>query len=402
MQAVKSYKYRLYPTKEQESLFIQFAGCRRFVWNWALARKQEVYKATGKSISRFDLINEMVVLKQQPGTTFLKDCIAQSLQQPIIDLDKAFGEFFAKRARFPKFKSRKNTTPSFRIPQCAKVVNQSVCLPKIGYVKAVIHRQAEGTLKSATVKQEAGAWYIVFVAHVELPDVPATCNNPVGVDVGLESFVTLSDGQKVKPPKFYRKAERKLARLQRSFSRCKPQSHNRQKTKECLARHHARLANRRRDWLHNLSARLVREHDTICIEDLNLKGLVKTKLAKSFTDAGIGEFLRQIGYKSAWRCGQVAKVGRFFPSSKTCYTCGNVQSLTLSQRHWNCDGCGAPHDRDTNAARNILREGLQILKNVAVGTTETKNAQGGSVRPATAGSSRRTEKPPCLDKGYGG
>ena len=387
MLITRCYKYRLYPTATQEALFLSFAGCRRFVWNWALARKQAVYKETGKGLSYVELSRELTALRA--ATPFLQECVRGSLTQTLRDLDTAFSAFFAKRARYPRFKSRKRTPHAFRFPESVKVLQNAVQLPKIGRVKAVIHREAEGTLKSATIKQEAGAWYVVFVAHVELPDVPATCQSPVGLDVGLESFVTLSDGEKVKPPKFYRKAERKLARLNRQLARCQKQSKRRAKAKERLARFHARVSNRRRDWLHRLSARLVRAHDTICIEDLNLKGLVRTKLAKSFTDAGIGEFLRQLEYKAEWHGGQVVKVGRFYPSSKTCHDCGNKQNLTLSDRRWLCVECGTLHDRDTNAAQNILREGLRI---VAVMTTDTQNAYGAEVRPATAGTRRRSEK----------
>ena len=389
MNTVKCYKFRLYPTKAQEALFLSFAGCRRFVWNWALARKQAVYKETGKSISSNDLCRELTILKKQPETAFLAEAPNASLQQALRDLDAAYSAFFAKRTRYPRFKSRKRTPHAFRFPEYAKVLQNAVQLPKIGRVKAVIHRQPEGVLKSATVKQEAGAWYVVFVAHVELPDVPATCSNPVGLDVGLESFVTLSDGEKVTPPKFYRKAEKKMARLQRQVSRCQKQSNRRQKAKARLARFHARVTNQRKDFLHNLSARIVREFDTLCIEDLNLNGLVKTKLAKSFSDAALGEFLQQLQYKAQWRGGQVVKVGRFYPSSKTCYTCGSKQALILSQRRWTCEGCGGQHDRDTNAAQNILREGLRT---VAVMTTDTQNAHGAEVRPATVGTRRRSEK----------
>jgi putative transposase len=363
VEVTKSYRYRLYPTKEQEARFVQFAGCRRFVWNWALTRKLKFYKSTGKSIGYNALAAELVALKKQEGTVFLKECHSQVLQQALMDLDKAFGAFFDKRARFPRLKSRKRSPHAFRFPQNVTIEGQDIHFPKIGRVRAIIHRPTEGVLKSATIKQEAGgAWYIVFVAHVTLPDVPVVCSNPVGLDVGLETFVTLSDGEKVKPPKFYRKAERKLARLQRQVSRCNKQSHNRQKAKARLAKYHGKVANRRNDWLHKLSARLVAEHDTLCIEDLNIKGLMKTKLAKSFSDAALSTFLRQLEYKAAWSGGQVVKVGRFYPSSKTCHKCQERAVLTLSDRQWTCAGCGTVHDRDTNAALNILTEGLAVFR----------------------------------------
>lgn len=370
MLATKCYKFRLKPNPEQEGQFRQFAGCRRFVWNWALFRKQAHFKATGKGIGYNALAGELVALKKQPETAFLKDCHSQVLQQTLMDLDKAFASFFEKRARFPRFKSRKRSPLAFRIPQNVAIVGairgecagQSVSIPKIGMVKAIIHREAEGVLKSATVKQEAnGAWYVVFVAHVELPDMPVTSDNPVGIDVGLESFVTLSTGEKVKPPKFYRKGERKQKRLARQLSRCEKGSKRRAKAKARLAKHHGKTGNRRNDWLHKLSARIVAEHDTVSVEDLNIKGLVKTKLAKSFNDAALGTFLRQLEYKAQWNDVQFVKVGRFFASSKTCFACGSKQSLSLSERFWTCGTCGAKHDRDGNASLNILAEGLRIL-----------------------------------------
>jgi len=386
MTATKCFKYRLEPTKTQEETLLRFAGCRRFVWNWGLARKQEVYKSTGKGVGYNALAAELVQLKKCPDTAFLKECHSQVLQQTLMDLDKAFKAFFEKRARFPRFKTRKRSLPAFRIPQNVRIIDGNVSAPKVGLVKARLHRPMEGEIKSATIKQEAdGHWYVVFVSHLELPDVTPTCESPVGMDVGLTSFLTRDSGEKVEPPKFYRKGERKLKRLQRQLSRCQKASRNRTKAKLRVAKHHRRVANQRNDFLHKLSAKLVAEHDTLCIEDLNLKGLTKTKLGKSFRDAALGSFFQMLTYKATFCFGQVVKVGRFYPSSKTCHDCGNVQHLELSDREWICTGCGVMHDRDTNAAKNILSEGLRI---VALGMRETLNADGGNVRLATASGSR--------------
>jgi len=383
----RCYKSRLEPTPGQEHAFLRFAGCRRYVWNWALARKREVYQETGNSIGYVALAAELVRLKRQPETAFLKDCHSQVLQQTLMDLDKAFVAFFEKRSRYPKFKSRKRFRHSFRIPQNVSLVEGKVSIPKIGLVKVRLHREMEGEIKSATIKQEAdGHWHVTFVSHLELPGAPPTCDSPVGMDVGLESFVTLDNGVKVKPPRFYRKGERKLRRAQRQLSRCKKHSHNRQKAKKRVALCHARVRNQRNDWLHKLSARLVRLYDTICIEDLNLQGLVRTKLAKSFSDAAIGSFLRMLEYKVVPRYGQVVKVGRFFPSTKTCSNpeCGHKQTLELSERQWVCECCQRLHDRDINAAINILVEGMRIL---ALGMRESLNADGENVRLAKVSSS---------------
>ena len=363
MLSTKCYKFRLKPTPEQESIFVQWAGCRRFAWNWALAKRKDAYATTGKGLTYNTLAAELVKLKNEPDTEFLKECQSQVLQQTLMDLDKAFKGFFEKRARFPKFKSRRKTPHSFRIPQNVTVVSSAeISMPKVGKVRAIIHREVEGEVKSATIKQESdGHWNVVFVAHQELPDVDPTCENPVGIDLGLESLVSFPTGEKVTPPKFLRKGETKLRRLSRKLSLSKKDSKNRRKARTKLASHHRKMRNQRNDFLHKLSANIVKKHDTICVEDLCLKGLTRTKLAKSFSDAGLGSLAQMLEYKAKYRFGQVVKVGRFFPSSKTCSECGNRQHLELSDRTWTCVGCGVIHDRDINAAINILSEGLRIL-----------------------------------------
>jgi putative transposase len=387
MIATKCYRFRLEPTREQEERFLVFAGCRRFAWNWALNRKNSHYKETGKALRYHDLAAELVKLKKEPATAFLAECHSQILQQTLMDLEGAFKGFFEKRARFPRFKSKKRTSPAFRIPQNVKVIDGKVLIPKVGLVRAILHRPMEGTTKSATIKRDpSGHWFVTFVAHIELPDVDlALGDRPVGIDVGLESFVTLDHGEKVKPPKFYRRAERKLRRLQRQMSRSQKGSRTRSKRRRRLARACERVRNQRNDFLHKLSTSLVARYDLLCIEDLNLKGLAKTKLAKSFSDAALGSFLRMLDYKTDWTFRRVVRVGRFYPSSKTCHCCGHHPTLTLSDRTWTCEGCGVIHDRDVNAAINILSEGLRI---VADGASETLNADGGNVRRATARSSR--------------
>jgi putative transposase len=246
MIGAKTYKFRLEPTTEQEQQFVRFAGCRRFVWNWALARKQAVYKQTGKTIGYTALAAELVQLKKQPDTVFLKECHSQVLQQTLLDLEQAFVSFFQKRTKFPRFKSRKRTSHAFRIPQNVRVVEGKVSVPKMGLVKARLHRDMEGTIKGATTKQEPnGHWYVCFVSYIELPDVEHFCDAPVGMDVRLESFLTLDNGEKVKPPKFYRKAERKLQRLQRQVSCSQKTSRTRAKRKKRLAVLHAKVRNQR-------------------------------------------------------------------------------------------------------------------------------------------------------------
>jgi putative transposase len=241
----------------------------------------------------------------------------------------------------------------------------------------------QGTIKSATVKQDAtGQWHVTLVCHCEHEPTPATCERPVGIDVGLESFVTFDDGRKIAPPRFHRQQERKLQRLQRRLSRKRLGSRNRGKARRRVAVAAAQVRNRRNDWLHQRSTHIIRDHDTVCIEDLNLKGLVKTKRAKSFSDAGHGAFARMLEYKGRWYGCQVVQVGRFFASTKTCSVCGHRQKLELSERRWSCDICEAEHDRDINAARNLRHEGLRLLAagHLPQAGTLRRNACGEGVR----------------------
>jgi putative transposase len=321
------------------------------------------------------------MLKRQPDTEILQECDAQALQQTLRDLDRAFVNFFEKRACYPQKKSRKKTPHAFRIPQRVTPLHRHVKIPKIGLVRARLHREMEGTIKSATVKQAAdGHWHVTFVCHFEREEKEPTHLCPAGIDVGLASFATFDDGAKEAPPRFYRKRERKIKRLHRRVSRCRKESRNRAKARQRLAVAYTKTRNQRNDWLHQLAILIVICHDTLCIEDLNLRGLVKTKLAKSFSDAALGTFRRMLEYKGLWHGCQIIKVDRFFASSKTCSECGHRQPLELSDRVWTCEQCGIVHDRDVNAARNILREGLRIL---APGHGERLNACGAEVRRAT-------------------
>ncbi len=366
----RCFKYRLYPTTNQQATLIQWAGCRRYVWNWALRRKQEHYRATGRGLSSGALSAALTQLKRDPDHGWLQVCVAQVLQQTLADLERAFTNFFEQRAKYPKCKSRKRTPHSLRFPQCVTVVDErTISVPKIGLMRAVIHRPLAGIAKSATIKQDAsGAWYVVFVCHIDRPNRAPLCDNPVGIDVGLESFTTLHTGDKIAPPKFYRRGERTLRRLQRRLSRAQKGSTNHRKAKRRLAKTHQRIRNQRSDWLHKHALGLIQQFDTVCIEDLNIKGLARTKLAKSFMDAAVSTFMQLIDEKAEWHGRQVVKVGRYYASSKMCHQCHEKTTLTLADRIWTCHTCGTTHDRDVNAALNILNEGLRI---VAAGMTET-------------------------------
>lgn len=356
------------------------------MFNWALARHKEHYATTGKGLGVSELCAELTRLKCQPQTAWLREVNAQSLQQAIRDLDKAFEAFFARCARFPRFRSRRRDRPSFRIPQSLRLEGDTLIVPKVGPVRLVLHRPFEGVLKSATIKQDVtGAWYVILVAHFELPDTPLPEPAPervMGVDVGLKDLAVLSDGRRVPAPKRYRRGERKLRRLQKRLSRCQQGSKKREKVRRLVARQHQRVANQRKDHLHKLSSSLVWEHDAVIIEDLNVKGLGRTNPTKSVHDAGWAMLRFQLTYKACWQRKHLVTIRRFFPSSRLCPSCGSINGdLTLADREWTCS-CGVVHDRDLTAARNIRDEGLRLL--LAVGTTESAiNAPRELVSPAT-------------------
>jgi len=353
------------------------------VWNWGLARWKETYAATGKSISLKQLSAELTRLKEKPETVWLKEADSQSLQQVLKDLHRAFTNFFEKRARYPRFKSKKRDPSRFRIPQRVKIADGKVYVPKVGQVRIQQSRPVEEKTKSATFRRSAdGKWYIALTVEFDMPDIPLSTPDPakvVGIDLGLKTFATITGREPIPSPKFFRKGQRKLRKAQRVLSRRKPGSKRKAKAKVVVARVHQRIANQKGDFLHKLTTELVINHDGLCIEDLSLKGLARTKLAKSFTDASMGEFRRQLTYKCEWNRKHLVAIDRFFPSSRLCRGCGAVNNeLTLSDRHWVC-GCGMVHERDGSAAINIRDEGLRIL---AEGHSDKQNARGAGVRPS--------------------
>jgi len=337
-------------------------------------------------------------MKQQPDMAWLRDMDSQSLQQALRDLSSAYQHFFRrvgkgeKKQGFPKFKSRKTDTPRFRIPQRVTLDGSFVSVPKIGLVRVVLHRPLEGVTKGATFKQEAcGHWYISLVVEQQLaPKVDRLVQTHVGIDVGLKSLAVLSTGEMIDNPRWYRTQRGKLRRAQKALSRKVKGSRNRGKARLVVARLHQKTRNQRNDFLHKLSTDLIRHHDLVSIEDLNVRGLAKTKLAKSVLDAGWGMFRSMLTYKADRADTHLIVIGRFFPSSKTCGACGLINAdLTLSDRDWTCP-CGVHHDRDLNAARNIDREGLRLFEQiVAAGHAETQNACGDLVSPiVTVGKGR--------------
>jgi putative transposase len=387
----KAYRFRIDPTAEQEAALARYAGARRFVFNWALARRKQSYQETGQSIPWTELSAQLTALKNKPDSAWLKQIDSQLLQQSLADCKRAFDNFFQRRAGFPKFKKKYSPHQSFRIPQRVKLAGGRVYLPKVGWLAIRQSQTVDLPVKSATFKRNAtGKWHLCLMVEFELPERPKPAiktETAVGLDVGFSRFATTSDGKITDNARFFRRAERKIKRACRRMARRQKGGANRAKARHQLAREYEQVANKRADFAHKFSIDVVKKKQTIACETLNLKGMTKTKLAKSVTDAAHRETFRQLEYKARWYNRHFVQIDRWFPSSQLCSECGyRHQGLRLSERYWSCPECGSEHDRDQNAAINVRNEGVRML--LAVGHTESKNACGASVRPATAGSSR--------------
>ena len=375
---LKAFKYRIYPTVEQRLLLAKSFGCCRFFYNYALNQTSQTYQETGKGLSRNQIINLLPDLKKE--YEWLREAPSQALQQVALNLSSAFLNFFEGRARYPRFKKKQNRQ-SLRLPQGCKMEGDYLKLPKFGKVYCRVSRQLEGQLKSVTLSQTpSGGYYAscLFEDGKEKPEQSAD-GKAVGIDLGLNEFAITSDGTKHGSRKYYRKYERKLASKQKELSRKQKGSNNHRKARVKVARVHEKITRCREDFLHKLSRNLVDENQVIVVENLALKNMVRnSKLAKSISDAGWGQFLTMLKYKAQWEGKTYIEVDRFFPSSKTCHHClHQVESLPLEIRNWECPSCETKHDRDINAACNIRDEGLRIL---AAGRVAA--ASGQRVRPA--------------------
>lgn len=386
----RAYKFRIYPNKAQrESLTKQFGSCR-FVYNHFLRARIDYYAAHKdgngkKGLTYHDTSAMLTQLKKQPDFTWLQEGNAQALQQSLRDLDAAYNNFFNKQAKFPRFK-KKHGKQSFRVPQGFRLKDGKLHLPKLSPLKIVMHRPIEGTIKHITISKTPGShYYAALCCECTIPE-PEFIGNTIGIDLGIKDFVVTSEGEHIQAPKYLRKAEKRLCRLQRHLSRCKRGSNGREKAKLAVAKEHEHIANQRSDFLHKLSRRLIDENQTICAESLNVKGMMANHhLAKSIADCGWSKFIRQLDYKGQWYGCHLRQVDHFFPSSKRCHGCGFIhQDLQLSDRTWTCPECGAIHDRDENAARNILTFGLKCTGGTPGTYTPGESLNGDSPNPEAA------------------
>ena len=366
---LRAYKYRISPTNSQKELIANHIGSSRFVYNLALETKNTAYLGSKHNFSPFDLIKQLPDLKKE--CEWLKEVNSQSLQQSIQNMDIAFKKFF-KGAGFPKFKSKHRGKQSFSIPQNVIVENNLLIIPKFKEgIDIVLHREIKGTIKSATISVTPTGKYFVSIlvdTNTEIPTkAPITENATIGIDLGIKDFAITSNGEVFKNPKNLRKAQSKLKYLQRKYSKNKGK-----RTKQRLALLHEKVVNKRKDFLHKTSTKLIRENQTICLEDLAVSNMIKNhNLAQAISDASWSTFVTMLEYKADWYGKNILRIGRFAPSSKTCNCCGYInKELTLKDREWTCPKCNSVLDRDVNAAINIKSF---ALKNNLSGEHTLKN-----------------------------
>ncbi len=365
---LRAYKYRLYPNEEQKIQLAKTFGCVRFVYNYYLAKKIELYETEMKQMSKTDC-NNHCNRELKSEFVWLKEVDKFALTNAIYNLDNAFQNFFKKQSGFPKFKTKKSHRYSYTTNFTNNNIevdfdNNKIKLPKLKWIRCKLHRKFDGQIKSATISQvPSGKYFVSILVDTEIKQLPKT-NNVCAFDLGLKEFLIDNHNNHIKDPKAIQKYEKKLAKLQRQLARKKKGSKNWNKQRIKIAKVNEKISNTRKDFQHKLSSKIVCENQVIISEDLAVKNMIKnSRLAKRISDVAWGEFCRQIEYKSMWYGRTYHKISRWFASSQTCSACGcvNKKVKLLSIREWVCDHCGTIHQRDENAAKNILQQGLKEL-----------------------------------------
>ncbi len=373
----RAYKFRVKPTEDQKILLDKHFGCVRFSYNHFLNERKEQYQKDKRSDNYYAQAKALTELKRDENYEWLKEVNSQTLQYSLRCLDTAYVNFFRGNAMFPRFKSRRKKN-TFTVPQSGKLIGNYISIPKFtNNIKCIVHREVKGKVGTMTFsKTPSGQYFVSILTEQECVPMPKT-GKQVGIDLGIKDFVITSDGKKFKNHRYTKQYERELMLTQRHLARKDKGSNSFEKQKRKVALIHEKIANSRKDMLHKVSHQLIADYDLISLEDLHIKGMVKNhKLAKHISDASWGTFINMLEYKAEWNDKQIVKVGRFYPSSKTCSVCGWInQDLKLSDRTWTCKN-GHELDRDINASINILKEGIKT----SAGTVD--NTGGGSIRRA--------------------
>ena len=359
----KTYRFAITPNNKQQVLLNKHFGCVRYIYNHFLNERKEQYEANNKSDNYYKQAKRLTEIKKNEETQWLKEVNSQTLQFSLRCLDTAYVNFFRGNAKFPRFKSKHNKN-TFTVPQFVTFVDGRLFIPKFkNGIKINLHREIYGEISHCTIsKTPTGKYFVSILCKIEYEPKEKT-GKECGIDLGLKDFAVTSDNIKFKNNKYRKHYERALAKAQKHLSHKNNGSNRYENQKLKIAMLHEKISNARFDNLQKISSQLINDYDVICLEDLHIKGMIKNhKLAKHIADASWGNFVRLLEYKAEWNDKQIVKINRFFPSSKTCNNCGWInQNLKLSDREWTCDNCGQHLDRDYNAAKNILSEGIKIL-----------------------------------------